>query len=85
VDQQLLSAGDPWQMEHFRDRLGTYYAGQLDDTLGRKVRNEDIARLIPDHMALVAAPQSINEIWAVVVSKFSLTDRNHIVKMLNSL
>ncbi|MFM8475363.1 MAG: hypothetical protein ACKOEO_06150 [Planctomycetaceae bacterium] len=85
VDQQLLSAGDPWQMEHFRDRLGTYYAGQLDDTLGRKVRNEDIARLILDHMALAAAPQSINEIWAVVVSRFSLTDRNHIVKLLNSL
>jgi hypothetical protein len=36
-------------------------------------------------MALAAAPQSINEIWAVVVSRFSLTDRNHIVKMLNSL
>jgi len=85
VDQQLLSAGDPWQMEHFRDRLGTYYAGQLDDTLGRKVRDEDIAGLILDHMAVVATPQSINEIWAIVTSTFSLTDRNHIVTMLNSL
>ncbi len=85
VQYQLTSDHDPWEMEHFRDRIGTYYAGKIDDTLGAKIWNEDIARAILDHLAVMHEPQSIDQILAVVKSKFRITDRNHIVEMLRSL
>lgn len=85
VQHQLTSAHDPWEMEHFRERLGTYYAGKIDDTSGAKIRNADIARAILDHLAVMDDPQSIDQIWTIVKSKYQITDRNHIVEMLRSL
>jgi hypothetical protein len=85
VRQQLSSDQDPWEMEHFRERLSIYYKGTIDDVTGKPLRNEDIARTILDHMATVSEPQSIDQVWAVVKSHFQITDRNHIVEMLGSL
>jgi hypothetical protein len=85
VRQQLSSDQDPWEMEHFRERLSIYYKGTIDDVTGKPLRNEDIARTILDHMATVTEPQSIDQVWDVVKSNFQITDRNHIVKLLGSL
>ena len=85
VQRQLTSDHDPWEMEHFRERLGTYYSGTIKDTSDTILRDEEIARVILDHMAVVNTSQSIDEVWDVVKSNFSLTDRNHIVEMLRSL
>ncbi len=85
VRHQLSSDQDPWEMEHFRNRLGIYYKGTIDDVSGKPLRNEDIARTILDHMATVTEPQSIDQVWAVVKGHFQITDRNHIVKLLGSL
>lgn len=85
VKDQLTSDHDPWEMEHFRERLGTYYGGTINDTSGTMIRDADIARTILDHMAVMNEPQSIDQLWAVVKSNFQLTDRNHIVEMLRSL
>lgn len=56
-----------------------------NDVSGKPLRNEDIARTILDHIAIVTEPQSIDQVWAVVKSNFQITDRNHIVKLLGSL
>ena len=85
VRQQLTSDHDPWEMEHFRERLGTYYSGTITDTKEATIQDEEIARAILDHLATVSEPQSIDQIWAVVKGKFEITDRNHIVVMLKSL
>ena len=85
VQQQLTSDHDPWEMEHFRERLGTYYNGSIEDTSGTTIRDEEIARAILDHLAVVNDPQSIDQIWTIVKSNFKITDRNHIVEMLRSL
>jgi len=85
VQRQLTSDHDPWEMEHFRERLGTYYSGTVKDTSDTILRDEEIARVILDHMAVVNNSQSIDDVWDVVKSNFSLTDRNHIVEMLRSL
>jgi hypothetical protein len=85
VQRQLTSDHDPWEMEHFRERLGTYYSGTVKDTSDTILRDEEIARAILDHMAVVNNSQSIDDVWDVVKSNFSLTDRNHIVEMLRSL
>ena len=66
VHEQLMSDHDPWEMEHFRERLGTYYSGTIDDTSGAKIRNDEVARVILDHLAVATTPQSIDEVWAVV-------------------
>ncbi len=85
VQRQLTSDHDPWEMEHFRERLGTYYSGTIKDLSDTILRDEEIARVILDHMAVVNTSQSIDEVWDVVKSNFKLTDRNHIVEMLRSL
>ena len=85
VRQQLTSAQDPWEMEHFRERLRTYYSRSIQDTAGATIRDADIARTILDHLAVLHEPQSIDQVWAVVKSHFNLTDRNHILEMLRSL
>ena len=85
VQQQLTSDHDPWEMEHFRERLETYYSGTIDDTSGTTIRDEEIARAILDHLAVTNNPQSIDQVWNIVKANFKITDRNHIVKMLRSL
>lgn len=85
VLQQLTSDHDPWEMEHFRERLGTYYSGTVTSTSGTIIRDEDIAREILDHLTCAKEPQSIEQIWSFVKAKFEVADRNHIVEILRSL
>ncbi len=75
----------PWEMEHFRERLETYYSGTIADTSVTTIRDESIARAIRDHLAFMNEPQSINQVWAAVKGNFKITDRNHIVELLRSL
>ncbi len=85
VRKQLTNDNDPWEMEHFRVRLDIYYRGSIKDTNDCDVLNAGIAREVLDHFAVMDQPQSIEQAWAVVKAKFSITDRRHIVRMLNSL
>ena len=85
VRKQLMDDHDPWEMEHFRDRLSTYYSGMIENTSGAAIRDEELARAILDHLAVIDEPQSIDEVWDVIKSQFEITDRNHIVIMLKSL
>jgi hypothetical protein len=85
VQRQLMDDHDPWEMEHFRGRLETYYSGTTKSTSDAMIRDEDIAMAILDHLSLADKPQSIDEVWNVAKSQFEITDRNHIVQMLRSL
>ena len=85
VRQQLTSDLDPWEMEHFRERLGIYYRGFVTDTSGQKVPNDEIARSLLDTLSVVNEPQTIEQIWSAVKATYAVTDRQHIVQMLRSL
>lgn len=85
VRQQLTSDQDPWEMEHFRERLQTYYRGTILDTSEREISNAQIARAILDHLATVDEPQSIENVWSAIKTKYAISDRQHIVQMLKSL
>jgi hypothetical protein len=85
VHQQLTSDLDPWEMEHFRERLAIYYGGFVVDSSGREIPNDKIARSLLDDLAVVHEPQAIEQIWSAVKAKHALTDRHHIVRMLRSL
>ena len=85
VQQQLTSDHDPWEMEHFRERLDVYYHDIVIDANGQPTPLAAIARCILDHFALADDPQSIEQVWAAVRSQMSLTDRQSVVRLLLSL
>ena len=85
VRQQLHGDHDPWEMEHFRERLHIYYSGSVTDTEGRDIPNAAIARAILDHLCLATEPQSIDQIWAAMTAQFALAERQRIIELLRSL
>ena len=85
VLQQLTTDHDPWEMEHFRGRLETYYRRTVTDSNNRPISEETIARAILDHFATVDEPQSIEQVWSILRGQFALTDRQLIVQLLKSL
>lgn len=85
VTTQLASDHDPWEMEQFRSRLKIYYSGTTSGANGERFEDATIARAILDHLAVENTPQSIEQIWALCKSQFPLTDRQHIIELLQSL
>jgi hypothetical protein len=85
VLKQLTTDHDPWEMEHFRSRLETYYQRSVHDANNMPISEDAIARTILDHFAIVDEPQTIDEVWSMIRGQFALTDRNLIVQMLKSL
>lgn len=85
VQQQLTNDLDPWEMEHFRERLVTYYSGTVADASGREIPDHEVARAVLDHLALLNEPQSIEQVWLSVKTQFAISDRQYIVQMLKSL
>lgn len=85
VQRQLTSDHDPWEMEHFRDRIDTYYHGNVPDANGQSISGAQVARHLLDHFAVTDEPQTIAEVWGVIRSQLPLTDRQLIVQLLKSL
>ena len=85
VQKQLTSDRDPWEMEHFRERLKIYYRGELATANGPSVRREAVARCVLDHLAVTNSPQSIEQIWEAMRGQMALSERQSIVEMLKSL
>jgi AAA domain-containing protein len=85
IKKLLTSATDPWQMEHFRDRLQIYYDWQLTDADGKDVPAASVARALLDNLAAAAQPQSIDQCHADLKSKIRFQDRDEVVRLLNSL
>lgn len=85
VLSQLTNDHDPWEMEHFRTRLETYYEGTVKVASNETVANAVIARAVLDHLAVTTDPQSIDQVWSAMTSQFSLTEKNHLIHLLRSL
>ncbi len=85
VRRQLGDDADPWEMEHFRSRLGVYYPGTTEDANGDAVGNAKIAAAVLDDLALASEPRSIEEVWSAVKAVAALHDRAKIVQLLSSL
>jgi hypothetical protein len=85
VQHLLTTDSDPWEMEHFRSRLPIYYRDSTNDANGQPVPDARIASELLDHFASVSQPQSIDQVWTAVRSRFALCDRQHLVQLLRSL
>ncbi len=85
VKQQLVDDSDPWEMEHFRERLKIYYRHDLPDADGNGLPAASLARLLLDFLALASSARTIDECDADLRSKVRLADRDDVVQLLKSL
>jgi len=81
----LTDERDDWELEHFRKRLRTYYKGEVIDANQKEIQRATIAKLILNHCAVAAVPQSIDECNQAVKSNYSIDDRDLIITILNNL
>ncbi len=73
VRDQLQDARDPWELQHYRDRIDTYYPGLTA-----------VALTVLDTLALATEPQSIDQLLATVKSRQEF-DRESLLKLLKAL
>lgn len=85
VQRQFTSDRDPWEMDHFRDRIDIYYHGSVPDANGQSISKAQVARHALDHFAVTDEPQTIDQVWGVIRSQLPLADRQVIVQLLKSL
>lgn len=74
VSEQLLSANDPWELRHYRDRIKSYYPGE-----------EKIVTAILDHVATRPDQGGVNDILAAVKAQVSFDDRERLLEVLKLL
>ena len=85
IRKHLTSTSDPWEMEHFRERLKIYYGGQLTDADGKAVEKASVAKALLSHIAVATEPQSIDQCNADLKSRMRIENRGAIIELLNSL
>ena len=73
VREQLQDDRDPWELQHYRDRIDTYYPGLTA-----------VALTVLDTLALATEPQSIDQLLATVKSRQEF-DRESLLKLLKAL
>lgn len=81
----LTDPSDPWEMEHFRERLKIYYRGSIQDANRVDIETAAVAKLLLNNLAVAAKSQSIDECHADLKSKRSIEDRDVVIELLNSL
>ncbi len=85
IHRQLVDDKDDWEMNHFRERVEIYYKGKVRDASGRELERHVVSRRILDHIACEDRPQSIDDVWAGVMSKMALDDRDVVIELLSLL
>lgn len=85
IKRHFTSTSDPWEMEHFRERLTIYYRGRLNDADGKAVERASLAKALLSHLAVATEPQSIDQCNADLKSRTRLENRDAVVELLRSL
>jgi len=85
IQRHLTSTSDPWEMEHFRERLKIYYSGQLTDADGKAVEKAPVAKTLLSHLAVATEPQSIDQCNADLKSRMRFENRDAVIELLKSL
>ncbi len=73
VRAQSHDHADPWELQHYRERIDTYYPGQAA-----------LALMALDTLALASEPQSVDQLLATVKSRQDC-DREALLKLLKAL
>lgn len=80
----LTSDSDDWEMEHFRRRIPIYYPGTIDVS-GHPHPEARLAMIILDMLAIEGGALSIDQVYAAVKARISLTDRQLVIDLLRKL
>lgn len=85
ISKCLTDESDPWEMEHFRQRLKIYYRGTIEDANASPVEMAAIAKTLLNHLAVAPEPQSIDQCNANLKAKMPIENRDVIIELLGSL
>jgi hypothetical protein len=85
IKRHLTSTSDPWEMEHFRERLNIYYNRQLTDADGKLIEAASVAKALLNNIAVATEPQSIDRCYAELKSKMRFQNRDEVIQLLKSL
>ncbi len=85
VVDTLTSAGDPWKMQHFVDRLDVYYSGTVTDSDSLEIQLHHIARIVLNHIANSQVPQSTMECVNAIASQVKYSSRLTIEDLMRDL
>ena len=72
VAANLVDHNDPWQLQHYRERLRTYYP-----------EDEKTVGLILDQLAVEPGTASVNELLALLKGISPFDDRDRLVRLLS--
>ena len=72
VSRQLLDASDPWELNHYRERIPVYYGAE----------EEKVVLGILDGIAVRAEAVSLNELLAELKGTGILDDRERLIQLL---
>lgn len=81
----LTDPSDPWEMDHFRQRLKIYYRGSIQDANRADIDTAEVAKHLLNNIAAAGKPQSIDQCHADLKSKRPIEDRDAVIELLNSL
>lgn len=81
----LSDHSDPWEMEHFRERLKIYYRLTIQNTRGAQLETASVAKVLLNNLAAASGPQSIDQCFADLKSKLPIEDRDLVIDLLKSL
>ena len=72
VSQQLRDANDPWELNHYRERISTYYG---------KIFEHAVLEIL-DEIAVSAEAVSINDLLTILKNTGVLDDREQLIELL---
>ena len=72
VSSQLVDAGDPWELRHFRERIPTYYRDDQKTVL-----------IILDQLASQSDPALVDDLLSVLKGASSFDDRERLLRILS--
>ncbi|MFK5986788.1 MAG: hypothetical protein QM479_15385 [Pseudomonadota bacterium] len=75
VKKQLLDADDPWELNHYRERISTYYGKE----------NEKAVLAILDSLALREEAISLNDLLTELKATGELDDRELLISLLKTI
>jgi hypothetical protein len=73
IREQLVSANDPWELGHYRDRIGIYYP-QADDA--------SLVRFVLDELAVSPEPRFVQGLFRTLKSHRVFHDRERLLSVL---
>ncbi len=85
VQSHLTNDLNHWEMEHFRQRIPTYYPGTIPVGDRATLAKADIVSCILDELSICESPRSIAEVCVAIKSSHPVENRALVIDLLRNL